>query len=79
MAGAVILSWPGEVRFAGLWPALAILGACLAWGIDNNLTRRVSLTDATWLASIKGLAAGAVNLMLAIGPWRSDAQKPSMW
>ena len=66
MAGAVILSWPGEVRFAGLWPALAILGACLAWGIDNNLTRRVSLTDATWLASIKGLAAGAVNLMLAI-------------
>ena len=50
-----------------LWPALAILGACLAWAIDNNLTRRVSLTDATWLASIKGLAAGAVNLTLAIG------------
>lgn len=67
VAGAVILSWPGEVRFAGLWPALAILGACLAWGIDNNLTRKVSLTDATWIASIKGLAAGAVNLTLAMG------------
>jgi drug/metabolite transporter (DMT)-like permease len=66
LAGAVILAWPGEVRFAGVWPALAILGACLAWGIDNNLTRKVSLTDATWIASIKGLAAGTVNLALAI-------------
>jgi drug/metabolite transporter (DMT)-like permease len=66
VAGAAILSWPAEVRFAGLWPALAVLGACLAWGIDNNLTRKVSLTDATWIASIKGLTAGAVNLALAI-------------
>ena len=64
--GAATLSWPGEARFAGLWPTLAILGACFAWGIDNNLTRKVSLTDATWIASIKGLVAGAVNLVLAI-------------
>jgi drug/metabolite transporter (DMT)-like permease len=63
--GALILSWPRETRFAGLWPALSVLGACLAWGIDNNLTRRVSLSDATWIAAIKGLVAGAVNLMLA--------------
>lgn len=66
VAGALILSWPGEARFAGLWPAFAILGACFAWGIDNNLTRKVSLTDATWIASVKGLAAGSVNLVLAI-------------
>ena len=65
VAGAVILSWPGEAQFAGPWPALAVLGACLAWGIDNNLTRKVSLTDATWIASVKGLVAGAVNLLLA--------------
>ena len=25
--------------------ALAILGACIAWGIDNNLTRNSSLAD----------------------------------
>jgi drug/metabolite transporter (DMT)-like permease len=67
VAGAVTLAWPGDVRFAGIWPALAILGACLAWGIDNNLTRKVSLTDATWIASVKGLTAGTVNLTLAIG------------
>lgn len=66
LAGALILSWPGEARFAGLWPALAILGACLAWGMDNNLTRKVSLTDANWIASIKGLAAGTINLGLSL-------------
>ncbi|WP_145515887.1 DMT family transporter [Yersinia aleksiciae] len=65
VAGAAILSWPGEARFAGVWPTLAILGACFAWGIDNNLTRKVSLTDATWIACVKGLVAGAVNLSLA--------------
>lgn len=63
--GAVVLSWPGEARFGDVWPALAVLGTCLAWGFDNNLTRKVSLTDATWLASIKGLSAGVVNLLLA--------------
>jgi len=67
MGGALLLSWQGEARLAGVWPALAILGACFAWGIDNNLTRKVSLTDATWIACVKGLVAGAVNLMLAIG------------
>ena len=41
-AGAVVLSWPGEASFAGMWPALAVLGACFAWGVDNNLTRKVS-------------------------------------
>lgn len=66
VAGAMILSWPGEAKFAGLWPALAVLGACLAWGIDNNLTRKVSLSDATWIASVKGLVAGCVNLALAM-------------
>jgi drug/metabolite transporter (DMT)-like permease len=65
-AGAVVLSWPGEVSFAGMWPALAVLGACFAWGVDNNLTRKVSLNDATWIASVKGLVAGSVNLALAL-------------
>src|SRR3546814_5242744 len=61
VAGALVLSWPGEARFAGIWPALAVLGACFAWGIDNNLTRKVSLTDATWIASVKGLVAGEIG------------------
>ena len=63
--GALILSWPSSVEFTGLWPALSILAACFAWGIDNNLTRKVSLTDATWITSVKGLVASMVNLTLA--------------
>jgi drug/metabolite transporter (DMT)-like permease len=65
VAGAALVGWPGEARFAGYWPALAVLGACLAWALDNNFTRKVALTDGTWIASVKGLAAGAVNLVLA--------------
>lgn len=65
VAGAVVLSWPGEARFGDAWPALAVLGACLAWAIDNNLTRRVSLGDASRIAALKGLCAGVANLALA--------------
>ncbi len=68
LAGAVLLSWPadGQVSFAGLQPALAILAACFCWGLDNNFTRKVSLTDASWIAAVKGLVAGSVNLALAL-------------
>jgi drug/metabolite transporter (DMT)-like permease len=50
--GAVVLTWPGATRFGGVRPTLAILGACFAWAVDNNLTRKVSLDDATWIASV---------------------------
>lgn len=66
VAGALVLSWPGQAHFGELWPTLTVLGACLAWGVDNNLTRKVSLTDATWIAAVKGLTAGSVNLLLAV-------------
>jgi drug/metabolite transporter (DMT)-like permease len=65
VAGAVTLSWPGDASLADAWPALAILGACLAWGIDNNLTRKVALADATFIAMAKGLAAGFANVAIA--------------
>jgi drug/metabolite transporter (DMT)-like permease len=78
VAGAAVLSWPGEARFAGLWPTLAVLGACFAWGIDNNLTRKISLTDATWIASVKGLVSGAVNLTLAFSLGASIPALPNL-
>lgn len=65
VAGALILSWPGGALFGAMWPALAVLGACLAWALDNNLTRKISLADATWIAACKGWTAGAVNLAIA--------------
>ncbi len=65
-AGAVLLSWQGAAEIGAILPALAVLGACLAWGIDNNFTRKVSLNDALYIAAAKGLAAGMTNLLLAL-------------
>lgn len=65
LAGAVALSWRGEgVRIDT--GGLLIAGACLAWGIDNNLTRKLSSADPVLIALIKGLAAGSVNLGIAL-------------
>lgn len=66
VAGALVLSWPRQLEEPRLWPTLAVLAACLAWGLDNNLTRKVSLNDATWISAAKGLSAGTVNLLLAL-------------
>jgi drug/metabolite transporter (DMT)-like permease len=65
LAGALLLSWQGGAGGVG-FGALAIAGACLAWGIDNNLTRKLSAADPMQIAMIKGLTSGAVNLALAV-------------
>src|SRR3546814_70066 len=68
--GAVILSWQGGIGHAG-YGAVAIASACLCWGIDNNLTRKLSSSDPEQIAMIKGLVAGAVNLLIGL-LWRGD-------
>jgi drug/metabolite transporter (DMT)-like permease len=66
VAGGVLLAWPVDPTGTSLW-ALAIAGACLAWAIDNNLTRRVSAGDPVLIAGLKGLVAGLINTGLALG------------
>ena len=66
VAGGLVLSWPGQIGAVAWLPALSIVCACAAWALDNNLTRKLSLNDASWLAMVKGLAAGATNLVLAL-------------
>ncbi len=46
--------------------SLLVALACLFWGIDNNLTRKVSAVNPVQIACIKGLVAGSVNILLAI-------------
>jgi len=46
--------------------AAYIAAACLCWALDNNLTRKLSSGDALFIAGIKGIVAGTVNLVLAI-------------
>jgi drug/metabolite transporter (DMT)-like permease len=65
LGGALLLSWQGGPTAFGPG-ALAIAGACLAWGIDNNLTRKLSAADPVQIALIKGWVAGGVNLVLAL-------------
>jgi len=66
VAGALVLSWEGGFELKGISGPLLIAGACLAWAVDNNLTRKVSLTDPVQIAMMKGIVAGTVNLGIAL-------------
>ena len=74
-AGGVLLSWSEQPALSVPWGALAIIGACLAWAIDNNLTRKVSAGDPVQIAIAKGLIAGALNLIVALA---IGIQRPSL-
>ena len=65
LAGAIVLSWHGQGLSLDTG-GLLIAGACLCWGIDNNLTRKLSSADPVQIAMLKGLVAGATNLALAL-------------
>jgi drug/metabolite transporter (DMT)-like permease len=68
VAGAVILSWPNDATTGtSLNATLLVAGACLAWAVDNNLTRKVSGADPVAIAMLKGLIAGTVNTAIALG------------
>ncbi len=81
IAGAVLLSFPGGTPDATATRGTGIgllIGACLLWGLDNNLTQRVSLRDARQIVAVKGLAGGATSLVLAalfggFGHWSASS------
>lgn len=65
VAGGLLLSWqPAGTAFST--GALLIMGACLCWAVDNNLTRKVSTHDAMLVAGLKGLLSGMSNTALAL-------------
>ncbi|MBI3503674.1 MAG: EamA family transporter [Proteobacteria bacterium] len=66
LAGAAVLSWPAAHLPDGIGGPLLVAGACLAWAIDNNVTRKVALADPVVTAAIKGLVAGPVNIALGL-------------
>ena len=67
LGGGIVLSLSGgQVEGGRVWPALAIVGACLAWAIDNNLTRMISARDPMQIASIKGLIGGPTTVLLGM-------------
>ena len=68
VGGAALLTLDRGVEGAAapLDGVLALAGATLAWGIDNNLTQRLSLRDPVALVRVKALTAGAGNLVIAL-------------
>ena len=69
IAGGIVLSWPsGQASGVSqsLFGPLAVAFACFCWAVDNNLTRKVSASDALYIAGAKGLFAGLVNCTLAL-------------
>jgi len=66
LLGAALLRFqPGAIALDA-WGMAAIAGACLAWGIDNNLTQRLSVRDPFAIVRVKSLVAGSVNLALGL-------------
>lgn len=65
VAGGFALTWNEAIERSAAWPALAIAAACFAWGLDNNLTRKISGGDPVLIAAAKGCIAGGVNAALA--------------
>jgi drug/metabolite transporter (DMT)-like permease len=66
LVGAALLAWQGGGVTIGAG-AICIAGACIAWGIDNNLTRKLSAADPVVIAMTKGLVAGGANILIARG------------
>jgi len=67
VAGGLVLSWPGQGTRPSDWVGPVLIGvACLCWAIDNNLTRKVSASDALFIAGSKGIMAGLANTLLAL-------------
>ena len=73
LAGGAALSWSDGLAVGT--GAVFVAGACLAWGIDNNLTRKLSSADPVVIAMAKGLAAGSVNMAAALA---AGARLPSV-
>ncbi|MBS1996432.1 MAG: DMT family transporter [Cyanobacteria bacterium SZAS LIN-2] len=66
IAGGVLLSVNLNETVTVSNGALLIAGACLAWAIDNNLTRKVAGANPAHIACLKGSVAGMANVSLAL-------------
>jgi drug/metabolite transporter (DMT)-like permease len=65
LGGAALSAGPGSGNSQWVG-ALAGAGACAAWALDNNLGQRLSLRDPVAVTRVKALAAGTVNIGLAL-------------
>lgn len=74
--GACLIGLNGNFQMS--LPAFLIVGACICWGLDNNLTREIENLPATVLASVKGWTAGGFNVLLAFSLNQTQATLPQV-
>ncbi len=78
VAGGAVLAWPsGGLSTSGVVGTALVAAACLAWAIDNNLTRKVSAGDALFVAALKGWIAGLVNAGIGLTVGNPGLSAPS--
>lgn len=75
---SILLSWDSNGKWDISINALGILGACVFWGIDNNLTRKISAKDPVTIVMIKGISAGIITLVIALA-FRYPFPEPVIW
>lgn len=68
---SLLLSSHGD---SGMTAATLVAFACLAWGLDNNLTSLIVSYTPAQVTFAKGLLGAGVNL--ALGAWLSDTELP---
>jgi drug/metabolite transporter (DMT)-like permease len=70
IAAITIASILLSTNFGSSWGmslgAFGVLGACVLWGLDNNLTRNISAKDPLTIVAWKGLVAGSFSLLLGL-------------
>jgi drug/metabolite transporter (DMT)-like permease len=69
VGGAALITFERGGATRSVLGPLAVAGACAAWGVDNNLTQKLSQRDPLVVVRWKGLCAGAISLAagLALG------------
>lgn len=64
-SGGIILSYTEHTNVGLSWGALAILGTCLSWAMDSNLTNKIATRDPFQIALLKSGIAGLINVAIA--------------
>ncbi len=66
VAGALLISVTGNIDEMFSSFSFFIVGACVFWAMDNNLTRDIEDLPPSLLAGVKGISAGLFNILLAL-------------
>lgn len=66
IAGSVVLASSSHFSGSNVLGMILVVGACLAWSIDNNITRQISSSNPYIIVCFKSLVAGATNTLLGL-------------